>query len=167
VAPKVAGSRLVGHPSVCRKNARHGQTAEPRLLQSYTNPSTQSLVSIASASLSPIGAFLGPPHAGNPVESESFRSSAGAREALSAPLPSALGLAGSVAGLDRPGGAFALLHAEASRGRDTGPLVGHHRCAVVSVERLDEASRSAVVVNASTSKLRLTPTFQWRILPVL
>src|SRR5829696_9193349 len=68
VAPKGAGSSPVGHPSVCRKNARPSQRAEPRLLQSYSNPSTQSLVSIASASLSPIGAFLGPPHAGNPVE---------------------------------------------------------------------------------------------------
>jgi hypothetical protein len=57
------------------------------------------------------------------------------------PLPSALGLAGSIAGLDCPGGAFALLHAEASRGGDTGLLVGHHRHAVVSVERLDETCR--------------------------
>jgi hypothetical protein len=52
-----------------------------------------------------------------------------------------MGLAGSIAGLDRPGGAFALLHAEASRSGGAGLLVGHHRHAVVSVERLDEARR--------------------------
>ena len=98
-------------------------------------------MSIASASLSPIGAFLGPPHAGKPGESGSFRSSASAREALSAPAPSIGAGAGSIAGLDRPGGASALLHAEASRGGGAGLLVRHHRHAVVSVERLDEARR--------------------------
>ena len=55
------------------------------------------------------------------------------------PAPSIGAGAGSIAGLDRPGGASALLHAEASRGGGAGLLVGHHRHAVVSVERLDEA----------------------------
>ena len=91
-----------------------------------------------------VGAFLGPLHAGKPVEGErelqTERDCQGSVDRACSP-PSAPGLAGSIAGLDRPGDAFALLHTEAGRGGGAGLLVRHHRHAVVSVERLDEARR--------------------------
>ena len=87
-----------------------------------------------------VGAFLGPPHAGKPVEGERELQAEGDRlgsvDRARSP-PSAAGLAGSIAGLDRPGGAFALLYAETGRGGDTELLVRQHRHAVGSVERLE------------------------------
>ena len=91
-----------------------------------------------------VGAFLGPPQAGKPVEGERELQTERDRQGSvdrARPPPSASGLVGNIAGLDCPGGAFALLYAEAGRGRDAGRLVRHHRHAVVSVERLDEARR--------------------------
>jgi hypothetical protein len=91
-----------------------------------------------------VGVFLGPPHSGKLVEGERELQTEGDRQGSvdrARSPPSAPGAAGSIAGLDGPGGAFALLHAEAGRGGDAGLLVRHHRHAVVSVERLDEARR--------------------------
>jgi hypothetical protein len=62
-----------------------------------------------------VGAFLGPPHPGKPVEGERELQTEGDRQGSidrARSPPSAPGMAGSVAGLDHPGGAFALLHAE-------------------------------------------------------
>jgi hypothetical protein len=91
-----------------------------------------------------VDAFLGSPQAGKPVEGERELQTDGDRQGSvdrARSPPSAPGLVGSIAGLDRPGGAFALLHAESGRDGDAGLLVRHHRHAVVSVERLDEARR--------------------------
>jgi hypothetical protein len=91
-----------------------------------------------------VGAFLGPPQAGKPVEKERELQTEcdrqGSVDRTRSP-PSASGLAGSIARLDCPGSAFTLLHAESGRGGDSRLLVRHHRHAVVSVERLDEARR--------------------------
>jgi hypothetical protein len=91
-----------------------------------------------------VGLFLGPPQAGKPIEGERELQTEGDRQRSvdrTRSPPSAPGPAGSIAGLDCPGGAFALLYAETGRGGNAGFLVRHHRHAVVSVERLDEAHR--------------------------
>lgn len=91
-----------------------------------------------------VGAFLSPPHGGKPVEGErelqTERDRQGYVDRACSP-PSAQRLAGSIAGLDRPSGAFTLFHAKAGRVGGAGLLVGYRRHAAVSVERLDEARR--------------------------